>query len=76
MAASQILTAVGDPWFMDSIVNIFSDNLTIIVSNQLLPDTGSELIVRVLDSTELFVVREWCMPGDGINGTVETAALK
>ncbi len=50
--------------------------ITFPVTNKLLPDTGSESMVRVLDSTELFVVRERCMPGGCINGTVETAAIK
>ncbi len=62
VAASLVLTSVGDPWFMDSIVNIFSDNLTTIVTNKLLPDTGSELIVRV--------VGEWS--GDGCNNGTTT----
>ena len=47
--------------------------ITFPLTNQLLPDTGSELIVRVLDST---VVREGCLPGGCINETVETATLK
>ncbi len=50
--------------------------ITFPVTNQLLPDTGSESMVRVLDSTELFVVREGYLPGGCIDGTVETAALK
>ncbi len=50
--------------------------ITFPLTNQLLPDTGSELIVRVLDSTELFAAREGCMPGGCINGTVEAVAIK